>query len=89
MLRRFNPQLTHSPDGNLVGQPHEAVDDLLFRGGRNIKNGGVQIATLDRTESAWTATFGSLVTAELKAEVEALKAAIIDGSVVVADYATK
>ena len=63
------------------------------KGGTNyigtLKNGGVQIATLDRTESDWTAVFGSLVTAELKAEVEALKAAIIDGSVVVADYATK
>jgi basic membrane lipoprotein Med (substrate-binding protein (PBP1-ABC) superfamily) len=54
-----------------------------------LKNGGVQIATLDRTEAAWTATFGTLVTAELKAEVEALKAAIIDGSVVVLEYAKK
>jgi hypothetical protein len=33
--------------------------------------------------------FGSLVTAELKAEVEALKAAIIDGSVSVSSYAGK
>jgi basic membrane protein A len=54
-----------------------------------LKNGGVQISTLDRTEAAWTATFGTLVTAELKAEVEALKAAIIDGSVVVLTYAKK
>jgi basic membrane protein A len=54
-----------------------------------LKNGGVQIATLDRTEAAWTATFGTLVTAELKAEVDALKAAIIDGSVVVLEYAKK
>jgi basic membrane protein A len=54
-----------------------------------LKNGGVQISTLDRTEDAWKATFGTLVTAELKAEVEALKAAIIDGSVVVLDYAKK
>ena len=54
-----------------------------------LKNGGVQISTLDRTEAAWTATFGTLVTAELKAEVEALKAAIIDGSVKVSDYFVK
>ena len=54
-----------------------------------LKNGGVQISTLDRTEDAWKATFGTLVTDELKAEVEALKAAIIDGSVVVLDYAKK
>jgi basic membrane lipoprotein Med (substrate-binding protein (PBP1-ABC) superfamily) len=63
------------------------------KGGTNyigtLENGGVQIATLDRTESAWTAAFGTLVTAELKAEVEALKAAIIDGSVVVLDWARK
>jgi len=60
------------------------------KGGTNyvgtLKNGGVQIATLDRTESAWTATFGTLVTADLKAEVEALKAAIIAGTVKVSDY---
>lgn len=36
-----------------------------------------------------TATFGTLVTAELKSEVEALAAAIKDGSVVVLDWATK
>jgi basic membrane protein A len=54
-----------------------------------LKNGGVQIATLNRTEAAWTATFGTLVTAELKAEVEALMAAIEDGSVVVLDWAKK
>jgi basic membrane protein A len=64
-----------------------------IKGGSNyigtLENGGVQIATLDRTETAWTATFGTLVTAELKAEVEALKAAIIDGSVVVLDWAKK
>jgi basic membrane protein A len=63
------------------------------KGGSNyigtLKNGGVQIATLDRTESAWTATFGSLVTAELKAEVDALKAEIIAGTVVVADWTKK
>jgi basic membrane protein A len=63
------------------------------KGGTNyvgtLKNGGVQIATLDRTESDWTSVFGSLVTAELKAEVEALKAAIIDGSVSVSSYAGK
>jgi len=62
------------------------------KGGTNyvgtLKNGGVQISTLDRTEEAWTSVFGSLVTAELKAEVEALKAAIIDGSVKVSDYFT-
>jgi basic membrane protein A len=51
-----------------------------------LKNGGVQISTLARTEAAWTAVFGSLVTAELIAEVDALKAAIIDGSVKVSDY---
>jgi basic membrane protein A len=60
------------------------------KGGTNyvgtLKNGGVQISTLDRTEKAWTDVFGTLVTAELKAEVEALKAAIIDGSVKVSDY---
>ena len=54
-----------------------------------LKNGGVQISTLERTEEAWTATFGTLVTADLKAEVEALKAAIMDGSVVVLEYAKK
>ena len=51
-----------------------------------LKNGGVQISTLDRTEAAWIATFGTLVTDELIAEVEALKAAIIDGTVKVSDY---
>jgi len=60
------------------------------KGGTNyvgtLKNGGVQIATLDRTEDAWKATFGTLVTAELKAEVEALKAEIIAGTVKVSDY---
>ena len=60
------------------------------KGGTNyigtLKNGGVQIATLDRTEDAWKATFGDIVTAELKAEVEALKAAIIAGTVKVSDY---
>jgi basic membrane protein A len=54
-----------------------------------LENGGVQISTLDRTEADWLAVFGDLVTDELKAEVEALKAAIIDGSVVVLDYAKK
>jgi basic membrane lipoprotein Med (substrate-binding protein (PBP1-ABC) superfamily) len=61
------------------------------KGGTNyigtLKNGGVQIATLERTEDAWKATFGSLVTAELIAEVEALKAEIIAGTVKVSDYA--
>ncbi|MEI6270923.1 MAG: BMP family ABC transporter substrate-binding protein [Chloroflexota bacterium] len=59
-------------------------------GGHNytgtLKNGGVQIATLDRTEATWITTFGALVTPALKAEVDALKAAIIDGSVKVSDY---
>jgi basic membrane protein A len=45
-------------------------------GGHNytgtLKNGGVQIATLDRTEAAWIKTFGALVTPALKAEVDAL-----------------
>lgn len=61
-------------------------------GGHNytgtLANNGVQIATLDRTEAAWTATFGTLVTASLKAEVDALKAAIIAGTVKVSDYLT-
>ena len=54
-----------------------------------LKNGGVQISTLERTEDAWKATFSSLVTTELKAEVEALKAEIVAGTVVVADWAKK
>ena len=45
---------------------------------------GFLIATM-----ATASVFGSLVTAELKAEVEALKAAIIDGSVSVSSYAGK
>lgn len=59
-------------------------------GGENLtgtlKNGGVGIAPLDRTEASWKATFGSLVTSELKSEVEALKADIISGKVKVSDY---
>ena len=54
-----------------------------------LANGGVEISTLDRTEADWIATFGTLISAELKAEVEALKAAIVDGSVVVSEWATK
>jgi basic membrane protein A len=60
------------------------------KGGTNyvgtLKNGGVQISTLDRTEATWKATFGTLVTKELIAEVDALKAAIIAGTVKVSDY---
>ena len=44
---------------------------------------------MDRSEAAWTATFGSLVTADLIAKVEALKAKIISGEVKVSDYFTK
>jgi basic membrane protein A len=59
-------------------------------GGENLtgtlSNGGVGIAPLDRTEAAWTATFGSLVTADVIAKVEALKAKIISGEVKVSDY---
>jgi len=51
-----------------------------------LKNGGVQISKLDRTEATWKATFGTLVTKELIAEVDALKAAIIAGTVKVSDY---
>lgn len=44
-------------------------------GGENLtgtlENGGVGIAPLDRTEAAWTAAFGSLVTADVIAKVEA------------------
>ena len=62
-------------------------------GGENLTgtlaNGGVGIAPLDRSEAAWTATFGSLVTADLIAKVEALKAKIISGEVKVSDYFTK
>ncbi len=94
-LPEYCGTLLTSAQKNIGAAVITAVNDNYAgnKGGTNyigtLKNGGVQIATLDRTESAWTATFGSLVTAELKAEVEALKAAIIDGSVVVADYATK
>jgi basic membrane protein A len=60
------------------------------KGGTNyvgtLKNGGVQIATLDRTEADWKATFGTIVTKELIAEVDALKAEIIAGTVKVSDY---
>ena len=72
----------------VIGAVHEAYKGN--KGGTNyigtLANGGVQIATLDRTEDAWKATFGTLVTAELKAEVEALKAEIIAGTVKVSDY---
>jgi len=94
-LPEYCGTLLTSAQKNIGAAVITAVNDNYAgnKGGTNyvgtLKNGGVQIATLDRTESAWTAVFGSLVTAELKAEVEALKAAIIDGSVVVADYATK
>ena len=94
-LPEYCGTLLTSAQKNIGAAVITAVNDNYAgnKGGTNyigtLKNGGVQIATLDRTESDWTAVFGSLVTAELKAEVEALKAAIIDGSVVVADYATK
>jgi len=61
-------------------------------GGENLTgtlaNGGVGIAPLDRTEALWTAAFGELVTTELIAKVEALKAKIISGEVKVSDYFT-
>jgi len=94
-LPEYCGTLLTSAQKNIGAAVIAAVNDNYAgkMGGTNyvgtLKNGGVQIATLDRTESAWTATFGTLVTAELKAEVEALKAAIIDGSVVVLDYAKK
>ena len=53
-----------------------------------LENGGVGIAPLDRTEADWTAAFGSLVTADVIAKVEALKAKIISGEVKVSDYFT-
>jgi basic membrane protein A len=87
--------LLTSAQKNIGAAVITAVNDAYkgTKGGTNyvgtLKNGGVQISTLDRTEAAWTATFGTLVTAELKAEVEALKAAIIDGSVKVSDYFVK
>ncbi len=94
-LPEYCGTLLTSAQKNIGAAVITAVNDHYAgnKGGTNyvgtLKNGGVQIATLDRTESDWTAVFGSLVTAELKAEVAALEAAIIDGSVVVADYATK
>jgi len=94
-LPEYCGTLLTSAQKNIGAAVIAAVSDNYAgkKGGTNyvgtLKNGGVQIATLDRTEAAWTATFGTLVTAELKAEVEALKAAIIDGSVVVLDYAKK
>ena len=61
-------------------------------GGENLTgtlaNGGVGIAPLDRTEASWKAAFGELVTADLIAKVEALKAKIISGEVKVSDYFT-
>ena len=61
-------------------------------GGENLTgtlaNGGVGIAPLNRTEALWTATFGSLVTADVVAKVDALKAKIISGEVKVSDYFT-
>jgi basic membrane protein A len=94
-LPEYCGTLLTSAQKNIGAAVITAVNDHFAgnKGGTNyvgtLKNGGVQIATLDRMESAWTAVFGSLVTAELKAEVEALKAAIIDGSVSVSSYAGK
>ena len=94
-LPEYCGTLLTSAQKNIGAAVITAVNDNYEgkKGGTNyigtLENGGVQIATLDRTESAWTATFGTLVTAELKAEVEALKAAIIDGSVVVLEWAKK
>ena len=94
-LPEYCGTLLTSAQKNIGAAVITAVNDNYAgkKGGTNyigtLENGGVQIATLDRTESAWTATFGTLVTAELKAEVEALKAAIIDGSVVVLEWAKK
>jgi basic membrane protein A len=94
-LPEYCGTLLTSAQKNIGAAVITAVNDNYAgkKGGTNyigtLKNGGVQIATLDRTEDAWKTTFGSLVTAELKAEVEALKAAIIDGSVVVLDWAKK
>ena len=94
-LPEYCGTLLTSAQKNIGAAVITAVNDNYTgkKGGTNyigtLENGGVQIATLDRTESAWTATFGTLVTAELKAEVEALKAEIIAGTVVVLDWATK
>jgi len=94
-LPEYCGTLLTSAQKNIGAAVITAVNDHYAgnKGGTNyvgtLKNGGVQIATLDRTESDWTSVFGSLVTAELKAEVEALKAAIIDGSVSVSSYAGK
>ena len=94
-LPEYCGTLLTSAQKNIGAAVITAVNDPFAgnKGGTNyvgtLKNGGVQIATLDRTESEWTSVFGSLVTAELKAEVEALKAAIIDGSVSVSSYAGK
>ena len=94
-LPEYCGTLLTSAQKNIGAAVITAVNDNYTgkKGGTNyigtLENGGVQIATLDRTESAWTATFGTLVTAELKAEVDALKAAIIDGSVVVLEWAKK
>ena len=92
-LPEYCGTLLTSAQKNIGAAVITAVNDNYAgkKGGTNyigtLKNGGVQIATLDRTEDAWKATFGSLVTAELKAEVEALKAEIIAGTVKVSDYA--
>jgi basic membrane protein A len=94
-LPEYCGTLLTSAQKNIGAAVITAVNDNYAgkKGGTNyigtLENGGVQIATLDRTESAWTATFGTLVTAELKAEVEALAAAIKDGSVVVLEWAKK
>jgi basic membrane protein A len=94
-LPEYCGTLLTSAQKNIGAAVITAVNDNYTgkKGGTNyigtLENGGVQIATLDRTESAWTATFGTLVTAELKAEVEALAAAIKDGSVVVLEWAKK
>ncbi len=94
-LPEYCGTLLTSAQKNIGAAVITAVNDNYAgkMGGTNyigtLENGGVQISTLERSEEAWKATFGSLVTAELKAEVEALKAAIIDGSVVVLEWANK
>jgi len=92
-LPEYCGTLLTSAQKNIGAAVITAVNDNFGgkKGGTNyvgtLANGGVQIATLDRTEADWLAVFGDLVTDELKAEVEALQAAIIDGSVKVSDYA--
>ena len=92
-LPEYCGTLLTSAQKNIGAAVITAVNDHFSgkKGGTNyvgtLANGGVQIATLDRTEADWLAVFGDLVTDELKAEVAALQAAIIDGSVKVSDYA--